>query len=257
MSAEYDFKGSYLNWLQSNIEQFKINDFTFRLTLPFLNRDNDYTEIYIIKRDDNNFLITDDGITIGDLELSGFDPFSSERRKKIFNSIITAHGVSKTQNNELIIECTLDDLALKKHMLVQCMVKISDMFYLSRKNIQSLFLEDVQDFLNIHKIRYVENTGIIGKSKLSTHYDFIIPHSEKAPERLIQVINHLDLTTAKTVIFSWNDTKNVRKPDSKLYTFIQDTQRNISKSSLNILKEYDIYPALWSKKDKYINELSA
>ena len=36
-------------------------------------------------------------------------------------------------------------LPLKKHMLAQCMLKVSDMFYLSRSNIQAVFLDDVQN----------------------------------------------------------------------------------------------------------------
>ena len=39
------------------------------------------TELYIVEKDHNTYLITDDGSTFGELDLIGFD-FKSTRRKK-------------------------------------------------------------------------------------------------------------------------------------------------------------------------------
>lgn len=50
MNNKYDFKKLYLDWLKDNIEQSKINDNIYRITLPFLNRDNDLIELYVIKK---------------------------------------------------------------------------------------------------------------------------------------------------------------------------------------------------------------
>lgn len=257
MNNKYDFKKLYLDWLKDNIEQSKINDNIYRITLPFLNRDNDLIELYVIKKGNNDFLLTDDSYTINDLQFSGFDPLSSKKRKDILYSIVLSHGVNLSSSNELYVNCSLEDLALKKHMLAQCMLKINDMFYLSKTNVQSLFVEDVQQFFDINKINYIDNINIIGKSKLPTHFDFAITRSNNAPERLIKVINNLDSAIAKTIIFAWNDTKETRKPDTMLYTFIRDTNKKISSSSINALKEYNIEPALWTQRDKYVSKLSA
>ena len=257
MRTKDNFINLYLKWLKENFEEYQINENTFRITLPFLNKDNDMIDIYVIRQDDDSFLITDDGATLNDLELSGFDPLNSIKRATILESILIAHGVRRDKDNALTVKCTIDDLALKKHMLAQCMIKVSDMFYLSRNKVQSLFLEDVQQFFNENKIQYVPNVDVIGKSRLPTHYDFIIGRTENAPERLIKVVNNLDLTTAKTIIFAWNDTRDVRAKDSRLYTFIQDIDKNVSKSGIDALREYAIYPALWTKRYNYVKPLSA
>ena len=39
--------------------------------------------------------------------------------------------------------------------------------------------------------------------------------------------------------------------------FIQNTDKKISDDAIGALKEYEIKPALWSKKDSYISELIA
>ena len=244
---------------QHQMEQFLsvLTKYTFRLTLPFLDRNNDLIEMYIINNGDGTYSITDDGATISDLQLGGFDFSTSARRKSILEAIVSAHGVTKTDNDELIVNCTTNDLPLKKHMLAQCMVKVSDMFYLSRSNVQSVFLEDVQKFFDAHDVRYIDNICLTGKSKLTTHYDFAIARSKNSAERFIKVVNNMDLNAARNIIFAWNDTKDMRQHEAKLYTFIQNTDKKVSDDALGALKEYGINPALWTEKDKYISELIA
>lgn len=255
--VDMDFGKLYVDWLKQNIDQYKVNETTFRLTLPFLDRNNDLIEMYIINNGDGTYSITDDGATISDLQLGGFDFSTSARRKSILEAIVSAHGVTKTDNDELIVNCTTNDLPLKKHMLAQCMVKVSDMFYLSRSNVQSVFLEDVQKFFDAHDVRYIDNICLTGKSKLTTHYDFAIARSKNSAERFIKVVNNMDLNAARNIIFAWNDTKDMRQHETKLYTFIQNTDKKVSDDALGALKEYGINPALWTEKDKYISELIA
>lgn len=147
---------------------------------------------------------TDDGATIGDLQLGGFD-FSGS----------------------------------------------------TRSNIQAVFLEDVQKFFDLHDVRYIDNICLTGKSKLTTHYDFAIARSHKSAERFIKVVNNMDLNAARNIIFAWNDTRDMRQHEAKLYAFIQNSDKKVSDDAIGALKEYGIHPALWTEKDKYISELTA
>lgn len=252
-----EFCDLYLQWLSANIEEYKIDSKTYRITLPFLDRNNDHTELYIIDRQDGTFLLTDDGVILNDLEFSGFDFSGSKKRRRILSAVTNAHGVTVTDNNELQVVCTLDDLPVKKHMLAQCMVKVSDMFYLSQPNVQSVFLDDVRFFLEENDVRYVPNVLMVGKSKLTSHYDFAVGKSKRSGERLIKVVNNMDQTAAKSIIFSWNDTKEMRQPDSKLYAFIQDSNKKISTDALSALKEYGIETAFWTEREKVLPALTA
>ena len=234
-----------------------MNETTYRLTLPFLDRNNDHIEMYIINNGNETYTITDDGVTLGDLQLGGFEFSGSTRRKMILESIISAHGVTKTDSDELTVNCTVNDLPLKKHMLAQCMIKVSDMFYLSRNNIQAVFLDDVQKFFDLHDVRYIDNICLTGKSKLTTHFDFAIARSHKSAERFIKVVNNMDLNAARNIIFAWNDTRDTRQHEAKLYAFIQNSDKKVSDDAIGALKEYGINPALWTEKEKYISELTA
>ena len=50
--VDMDFGKLYVDWLKQNIDQYKVNETTFRLTLPFLDRNNDLIEMYIINNGD-------------------------------------------------------------------------------------------------------------------------------------------------------------------------------------------------------------
>lgn len=251
-----DFKNDYIGWLQENIDQYRISDNVFRLTLPFLDRHNDHIEVYITKNN-NDYTISDDAFTINDLQLSGVNLFSSERRKTIFNQIIKSHGVSLTSDNALYVTAKRSELPLKKHLLIQCIQKISDLFYLSKPNVKSLFLEDVQTFLDNNDIRYISEVSFIGKSKLPSNYDFAIPKSKKSPERIIKVVNSLTIEYAKSIMFTWNDISDVRTDNADLYTFIQDTDKKVSNDAITAFNEYGINPILWSARESYKEILAA
>ena len=45
---DIDFSKQYLEWLKQNIEQYQVRDSIFRITLPFLDRNNDCVEVYIV-----------------------------------------------------------------------------------------------------------------------------------------------------------------------------------------------------------------
>lgn len=143
-----DFKKIYTDWLYENIEEYKVNDSVYCLTLPFLDHNNDCIEIFIKILENGKYRITDDAETIDELRFSQFDVFASPRRKEILDSVLKAHGVSLSNNDELYIDCSKNNLAVSKHMLSQCIMKVSDMFYLSKKNAKSLFFEDVRTYFD-------------------------------------------------------------------------------------------------------------
>ena len=72
--------------------------------------------------------LTDDGAILNDLIISGFD-IKSKRRNEILKSIIRSYGISISNNNELTVNCSIEDLPIKKHLLAQCMIKVNDMFF--------------------------------------------------------------------------------------------------------------------------------
>lgn len=247
----------YYKWLRDGTS-LKQNENFVEITTPYLDRHNDHIRIYLVKDGDNLFL-SDEGETIDDLLLSGCI-IDTPKRKKILEYNLNGFGVKMDNNNKLMVKATVDTFALKKHCLIQSILAINDMFYLTEANVKSLFFEDVKKFFDSSDIRYTENVIFKGRSGFDRKFDFVIPKSKKAPERIIKTINSLNKNTANLFIMDWIDTKDIRPDFSKPIALINDGRLDEIKNLPDIcsaLNSYGIDSYPWSKKEEFISELSA
>lgn len=244
----------YINWLNDRLS-IKDLDGVFEITSPFLDINNDRMQIYVMP-EDRQLKLSDDGSVITELRMSGCDVLSTDRRKNILAFILSKFGV-KRKNDELFVYANYDNYAQRKHFLLQAMLSVNDMFMTSSQHVTHIFLEEVEQFLEQHGIRYNEGMSVIGKSGFTHNFDFAIPHFKHIPERMIKVINNPQRNIAESMIFSWNETRAMRKHQSVLYAFLNDQEQTVSEYITNALREYDIKPVEWSKREKVIRELSA
>ena len=91
MDNNLSFTDVYVNWIRGSMQEKQISNNVFRITTPFLDRNNDHVEVYVIKGADNSFKITDDGATIGELVFSGFSFKGSQKREDALNAIMASH----------------------------------------------------------------------------------------------------------------------------------------------------------------------
>ncbi len=244
---------AYLAWLKDKTQLRQVDDWV-EITTPYLDRNNDYLQIYA-RKENGSYVLTDDGQTIGDLEQTGCK-LNNPKRQDLLKMTLNGFGV-QLQDQRLEVHASPDNFALRKHNLVQAMLAVNDMFYLSVPMVASLFYEDVVAWLDLHDIRYTPKVKFTGKTGYDHLFDFVIPKSRRQPERIIQTINRPNRDTAQAVAFSWIDTKEVRPPDSKAYAFLNDLENPVSTTVLDALRNYDVMPVMWSKRDALREELAA
>ena len=244
---------NYWAWLKDNTHVQALDDW-YEITTPYLDRRNDFVQIYA-RHDGDDFLLTDDGYTINDLEMSGC-PLDSPKRQEILRSTLNGFGV-KIDGKELTIKASSHQFAIRKHNLIQAILAIGDLFYLARPHIRSLFVEDVQSWLDTHEVRYTPRITLTGKSGFSHHFEFAIPKSKDKPERLLKAVNHPDRDTVESIIMSWLDTRETRSPDSLVYAVLNDRDTKMSSSVEDALGNYDIRQIRWTEREKGISQLVA
>jgi hypothetical protein len=137
------------------------------------------------------------------------------------------------------------------------MLAINDLFYLAQPNVASLFLEDFFAWLEQNYIRYIPNVKFAGKSGYDHLFDAVIPKSRQAPERVLQAINSPDKNEAHALAFSWMDTREVRKADSRAYAFLNDSEKAVPASVIDALRSYEIEPVSCSNRQSVVLELTA
>jgi hypothetical protein len=239
-------------WLRDRTMVSQVGE-SVEITTPYLDRHNDAIQLFV-KRDDDGFLLTDDGYTISDLTLSGVR-LESAKRQSMLQLAVNGFGVT-LEGDRLLVRATAETFAVKKQSLLQAAMAVNDLFYLSEPSVASLFLEDVQTWLDETRIRYLGNVSFPGRSGYVHQFDFAIPRSESQPERLLRAISNPDKQSAEVLIFSWLETRQLR-PDAQVYAFLNDRDRPVSAGVKNALQLYDIVPVSWTQRAVVREELAA
>ena len=243
----------YVAWLRSKTTLRRVADW-IEITTPYLDRHNDYLQIYA-RRQNGNYILTDDGYILDELELSGCK-LESPKRQALLQMTLNGFGV-KLVDGALEVRASKDDFPMRKHNLVQAMLAVNDLFYLASPIVSSLFLEDVVAWLDENEIRYTPNVKFTGKSGYDHRFNFVIPKSKRRPERVLQAINRPSRDVAGATAFAWIDTKEVRGPDSRAYALLNDSERAVSSSVMDALQSYEVRPIQWSKRQAVVEELTA
>ncbi len=243
----------YIRWLKDKTALREVNGWV-EVTTPYLDRHNDYLQIYI-GEENGGFVLTDDGYTIADLERSGCR-VDSPKRLQLLNVTLNGFGI-QVKNNALTTHASRENFAFRKHNLVQAMLAVNDLFYLASPVIASLFFEDVTKWLDLHEIRYLEKVKFTGKTGYDHVFDFAIPKSRVEPERLVRAINNPNKANAEAMVFSWIDTREVRSPDSRAYAVLNDSEHAPPVAVIDALKSYDVRPVFWSRREEAREELAS
>ncbi|MDP3465475.1 MAG: DUF1828 domain-containing protein [Sulfuricurvum sp.] len=245
----------YIDFIKENMSIDKIDDTSYEIETPFLDRRNDFITIYVIfdKQDKNNIMLTDNGYTLSDLELSGLE-FNTQKRKQELQTVLNGFGVRLDKEKRLFVNTTAETFAQKKHNLIQALLSVNDMFVLAQNKVMNLFYEDVGYYFDENDIRYAPNVILEGKSHFNHKFEYIIPKSKNAPERTIKLLNRPKAENLKATLFAFEDTGDKR--NGKGYIILND-EESIKTDLIEAINEYKITPILWSQKNSFKEELAA
>ncbi|WP_273420239.1 DUF1829 domain-containing protein [Veillonella caviae] len=244
------YSSKYLDWLKSEFTERDLGNGYTEITAPFLDRHNDYIQVYIQTISDNLFRLSDDMYTINDLKMSGVD-LTTPKRKQVIQDVIRKRGIElDIKTGELFLNTSSHKLGEAQHQMFQAMLDINDLFYLNQASIKTFFFEDVVQYFDDHKIYYTRDISFKGKSGYTQNFDFVLQRNERNPERLIKLLNVPNRANLERLMFSWEDVQEQRNNDGKFIIMINDRNKNIS-GHLSHLEEYNIQGIPWSQIDNY------
>lgn len=243
----------YIDWLRDKTSIRQINGW-LEVTTPFVDRHNDYLQIYT-KQENDRYVLTDDGYIIDDLEQSGCK-LDTKHRQEILQMILNGFGI-QLNDNALVTYASIENFSVRKHCLIQAMLAVDDLFYLASPTVSSLFYEDVIEWLDLYQIRYIPKVKLAGQSGYDHLFDFAIPKSKAQPERIVHTINRPIRENVENFTFAWVDTKETRPLDSRAYAFLNDADYIIPSSVIDALRNYDVRPVPWSEREGVKDELAA
>lgn len=247
-----DLIESYISWLKQKINYKEINGY-YEVTTPFVNHINDYIQFYL-KRDERDYIyMTDDGETINNLEMSGVDVNAPARKREI-DSILNGFGVI-IKGNELTTIATITTFPMRKHNFLQAIMAVDDLFVIASPKVESFFLEDITNFLHQNEIRFSRNIILQGKSSFQHKFDFLIPSSGKARERIIKAVSSPKKQNIIAHLFAFEDTKQARNNEGIM--ILNDLEKDIAPDVLQAIIEYGIFDFSWKLREELKEKLVA
>ena len=238
----------YTEWLKGEITYSQVGEY-YEINTPFLDNNNDYIQIYV-RQDGNDIYFTDDGYTINELEMEGIK-FTSARKQQLIY-ILNQYGVH-LDGYELSLKAPANEFAKKKHIFIQCLLKVNDMYMLSHSRVSSIFLDDIMEFFERREIYPIENVQFAGISGFIHNYDFALQKTKNNPERICLAINNANKSAIGNIIFSWNDTKPSRRNSDTQLIVLMNDKNTIGKGADDALSNYGIKPIRWSKREDQNN----
>ncbi len=218
------------------------------ISTPFVGLFNDTVDIYA-KREGNKIILSDDGNTLRDLELSGLEISRSPKRKEILDRILINYGV-RINNEELTTEATERDFPQKKLNLISAISETADMYYLAKHTVASVFREDVKSYLDEQELIYTPYFISKGSTGLEFTFDFQIAY--RNTEIVIKSFNSVNKMNLPHFLFTWDDIKKVREQQTQKeiigLAVINDIDREVSDEYLSALDNKGAQYILWSQR---------
>jgi len=246
----------YAEWLKKEITVASYGEYV-ELTTPYLDRFNDYLQIYAKQNSDDTITLTDDGYIIGSLISSGMTFNKSPKRKKMLDRIAANYNVSIV-GEEITTVAARHNFPQKKHMMVQAMLAIDDLFTVSPEGVKDLFIEDIETFFKANDIYYSRDFSLLGKTGNFYSYDFHLQQTKEKPERFCKGFNKLNQSKRDSALFNWIDTKEKRGNSGDLIIIYND-ENSVSDDVLRGFYNYEIKTIPFSKRQEadYLKLLAA
>jgi hypothetical protein len=249
----------YFDWLKSNSHIRQLKSEWSEVTTPFLNHINDYIQIYIKSSEGDKIKLSDNGVTINNLFLAGLD-FSSPSRIKERDAILRTFGVVLNNNHEVEVTTDKNKFPQKKHDFIQAILALDNMYLLTKSKVSSFFVEDVNEFLKYHDVRFSRNVKLQGKSGFEHKFDFLISGGNNIPERHLRVISRPSKQAIVPLLFSFSDTANERskyhEKSQSVAILYESEDSKVSETVLVALKEYEVLGLGWLARNEWVADLA-
>lgn len=118
----------------------------FRVLTPFLFEDGDHLSI-VLKRENGHWVLSDEGHTYMHLSYD-VDEKDLQKgvRQKVIGNALSAFKV-QDRDGELLLEISENDYGDGLYSFAQALLKITDVSYLSRERVRSMFADDFRSLL--------------------------------------------------------------------------------------------------------------
>ncbi|WP_436900251.1 DUF1828 domain-containing protein [Halovenus halobia] len=215
-----------------------------RITVPFERADRDAITLWI-RREGEEYVISDEGETYGYLYLSNINLDQSRREKRLsstkqrFDLDSAKYEIKLTTSKERLGQRLLD--------AIQAVQSISYLSYTRRQYTQTDFRDEVGSYLNGKGYHYERNVDVEGDSE-PHRVDF---HVQNGKPTYLDALHAEDVSTshgmAERTAFKWVDIQ-AGAPEVKTIAVLDDESGEYDERTVRILSNYSDKYIPWSAR---------
>lgn len=247
-----DLLKSHRDWLRGHTLVSQHGKFV-EISLPFLNRCNDYVNVYLTK-DNDGYVLSDCGETLDELSLVGVE-INTPKREHLMNNALAGFGVDY-ENGLLKLRTTRENFGCNVNNFVQAILAVNDLYYIAKSGVTTNFRSNVVSWLKVKFPQFNERKEIIGKSGSSHSFHFAVRRHDENSTQVFKAISNPTLQAARNLVFSWIDTREKHFPNSSAIAILNDRDQEIPSLVDKTLSQYEIAPVAWSKRNESLELLS-
>lgn len=249
----------YFNYLKKESKFVPLENESIEFYSPIVDYFGDSISVNISNNIDN-YLLTDYGETLWNLEQLGIDLTSHKKQKKyqFLKNIIESNNLV-LENKKIQQYIDRKKLPQAIHDYVLAISEISNLAILKKDNIKSLFRDEVIQYFLKNRETYPNvfiEFKVEGKSKLTHNFEAVFPG--KTTE-YVKTIKQINKNSAKNLLFDWEDVEEYR---SKMYdsnarlNIITENEDEISDSVATMLSRYNVEVLPFDDKRKIKRKFS-
>ncbi|HUW39410.1 MAG TPA: DUF1828 domain-containing protein [Rectinemataceae bacterium] len=230
----------YSEWLAGTV-QGRVVDGDCVVTIPFYDPSHDSLELLVRRSADGGISISDGGYILG--SFGNGDTLSDlpEPRAMLIAKILEDSGLSIV-GGEIIGDAEDEFFPIRFHEVVQCILRLVDVFELRLETPKASFQPEVATFLRKRNVQFEPGRRIVGYSELPHVFDFGID-SPKG-EHLIKIVSRADAKTTGSIIFAHEDIAR-RNTSPNLFALYDDRVFDFPNSKRRALERYGIPTIRW------------
>lgn len=230
----------YAEWLASAV-QGRIVDGNCVVTIPFYDPSHDSLELLVKSSPSGEISISDGGYILGFLGDGSAMGGLPEPKALLASRIIEDNGLSIV-GSEIVGVAEDEHFPVRFHEVVQCLLRLIDIFELRLEMPKTGFHPEVSAFLRKQDVAFEAGRRVVGYSELPHIFDFGV--DSPMGERLIKIVTRPDSKTTGSIIFAHEDIARKRASPS-VFALYDDRVFDFPRSKQRALERYGIPTIRW------------
>ncbi len=128
----FEMRKAYFEWLRENEKYTELSSNSIRIETPFLDNSLDKIILYV-KNSGSKIVISDNGWTLDYLDNHDFTFKIGSSKYILLHSILKTFDLG-IFDGEIYVECVEDNFPLAKQKILQGLIRINDLTFLSGTN---------------------------------------------------------------------------------------------------------------------------